>query len=106
MDLLRSEVIVAIDPGKAFNGVWLTTGERGLVGEPVSLPVLRDGIEEPSRLIAQSGVEGPAGDRARGDWVVAPGVGVRARAALAGLAAAVRVSETTGTRGAARFAAL
>lgn len=64
MDLLRREVpatslVVAIDPGKAFNRVWLTTGERGLVGEPVSLPVLRDGIDELSRLIADSGVEGP-----------------------------------------------
>lgn len=64
MDLLRSEVpatslVVAIDPGKAFNRVWLTTGERGLIGDPVSLPVLRDGIDELARLIVASGVEGP-----------------------------------------------
>lgn len=64
MDLLRREVpasslVVAIDPGKAFNRVWLTTGERGLIGEPVSLPVLRDGIDELARLIASSGVAGP-----------------------------------------------
>ena len=63
MDLLRREVpasslVVAIDPGKAFNRVWLTSGERGLIGEPVSLPVLRDGIEELDRLIGASGVPG------------------------------------------------
>jgi transposase len=64
LDLLRREVpatslVVAIDPGKAFNRVWLTTGTRGLIGEPVSLPVLRDGIDELASLIAASGVEGP-----------------------------------------------
>jgi transposase len=63
MDLLRREVpasslVVAIDPGKAFNRVWLTSGERGLIGEPVSLPVLRDGVDELERLIAASGVGG------------------------------------------------
>lgn len=63
MDLLRREVpasslVVAIDPGKAFHRVWLTSGERGLIGEPVSLPVLRDGVDELQRLIAASGVEG------------------------------------------------
>ena len=64
MDLLRREVpasslVVAIDLGKAFNRAWLTSGERGLIGEPVSLPVLRDGIEELDRLINASGVSGP-----------------------------------------------
>jgi transposase len=63
LDLLRREVpatslVVAIDPGKAFNRVWLTTGERGLIGDPVSLPVLRDGVDELARLIAASGVAG------------------------------------------------
>jgi transposase len=63
MDLLRREVpasslVIAIDPGKAFNRVWLTSGERGLIGEPVSLPVLREGVDELERLIGQSGVEG------------------------------------------------
>jgi transposase len=64
MDLLRREVpatslVVAVDPGKAFNRVWLTTGEQGLIGEPVTLPVLRDGLEELARLIADSGVTAP-----------------------------------------------
>jgi transposase len=64
MDLLRREVpacslVIAIDPGKAINRVWLTTGERGLIGDPVSLPVLRDGLDELERLIDRSGVAGP-----------------------------------------------
>jgi transposase len=64
LDLLRREVpatslVVAVDPGKAFNRVWLTTGERGLIGEPVTLPVLRDGVDELERLVAASGIEGP-----------------------------------------------
>ena len=63
MDLLRREVpatslVVAIDPGKAFNRVWLTSGERGLIGEPVTLPVLREGVDELERLIDDSGVVG------------------------------------------------
>src|SRR5689334_3908888 len=63
MDLLRREVpasslVVAIDPGKAFNRVWLTSGERGLIGEPVSLPVLREGIDELERLIVDSEIKG------------------------------------------------
>jgi len=75
LDLLRREVpasslVVAIDPGKALNRVWLTTGERGLIGEPVSLPVLRDGIEQLEQLIARSGVAG------------APVIGLEATGAL------------------------
>lgn len=63
MDLLRREVpatslVVAVDPGKAFNRVWLTTGEQGLIGEPVTLPVLREGVDELERLIDASGVAG------------------------------------------------
>ena len=52
-------LVVAIDPGKVLNRVWLTTGERGLIGEPVSLPVLREGVDELERLVARSGVDGP-----------------------------------------------
>jgi hypothetical protein len=48
VQLLRQAVpatalVVAVDPGKVSNRVWLTSGERGLIGEPVSLPVLREG---------------------------------------------------------------
>lgn len=61
---------VAIDPGKVANRVWLTTGERGLIAEPVTLPVFRDGVEELCRLISGSGVEG------------APVIGIEATGAL------------------------
>jgi transposase len=38
------QVIVAIDPGKALNRVWVTAAD-GLVGEPESVPTSREGIE-------------------------------------------------------------
>jgi hypothetical protein len=45
-------VIVAIDPGKAVNRVWVTAAD-GLVGEPVSVPTTRDGIDRlPARCRA------------------------------------------------------
>src|SRR5215210_5887516 len=69
-EISSDRLIVAIDPGKVTNRVWLTTGERGLIGEPVSLPVLRDGVDELERLIAASGVAG------------APVVGLEATGAL------------------------
>lgn len=64
MELLRqavpaSALVVAVDPGKASNRVWLTSGERGLIGEPVSLPVLREGVDTLAWLIGASGVAGP-----------------------------------------------
>ena len=58
-EIPASSLVVAIDPGKAFNRVWLTTGEDGLIGDPVSLPVLREGVDQLQRLIDASGVEGP-----------------------------------------------
>ena len=36
-------VIVAVDPGKVMNRVWVSNGS-GLLAEPVSLPVAREGI--------------------------------------------------------------
>jgi transposase len=69
-EVAGDRLVVAIDPGKVSNRVWLTTGERGVIGEPVSLPVLRDGIEELARLIAGSGVLG------------APVIGIEATGAL------------------------
>ena len=64
VELLRQAVpattlVVAVDPGKVSNRVWLTSGERGLIGEPVSLPVLGEGIQALCRLMAASGVAGP-----------------------------------------------
>jgi transposase len=63
VELLRqavpaSALVVAVDPGKVSNRVWLTSGERGLIGEPVSLPVLREGIDTLAGLIGASGVAG------------------------------------------------
>jgi transposase len=63
VELLRQAVpatalMVAVDPGKVSNRVWLTSGERGLIGEPVSLPVLREGVDTLAKLIATSGVAG------------------------------------------------
>jgi len=61
--LLRQELpatvlVVAIDPGKVANRVWLASGERGLIGEPVTLPVLREGIDELERLVGASEAAG------------------------------------------------
>jgi transposase len=44
-------VIVAIDPGKVRNRVWVTTRD-GLVGEPVSLPTSRAGVDRLEALVA------------------------------------------------------
>jgi transposase len=44
-------VIVAIDPGKAVNRVWVTAAD-GLVGEPVSVPTTRDGFDRLGGLVA------------------------------------------------------
>ena len=63
-ELVRKEVsaktlIVAVDCGKVANRALLASGERGVIGEPVSLSTLRDGITELERLIASAGSEGP-----------------------------------------------
>jgi transposase len=47
-------VIVAIDPGKAVHRVWVTSGD-GLLGEPVSLPTSRAGLERLGALVAGGG---------------------------------------------------
>jgi transposase len=59
MDLVSAELpartlVVAIDPGKATHRVLLADGERGLIGEPVSLPTLREGVERLCALIEQA----------------------------------------------------
>lgn len=55
-DLLRralpvDTLVVAVDPGKAQNRVWLTTDAQGLLVDPLTLPVLRAGLDELERLI-------------------------------------------------------
>lgn len=57
--LASTALVVAIDPGKVSNRVWLASGEHGLIAEPVSLPVLREGVETLSRMIAATGISGP-----------------------------------------------
>lgn len=41
----RATVIVAVDPGKAFNRVWVSDGS-GLLTDPMSLSVSREGIAQ------------------------------------------------------------
>jgi hypothetical protein len=70
-------VVVAVDPGKVMNRVWVSNG-AGLLEEPVSLPVARSGIAELERLLAvHAGCRrhGGAGDRDRGDGELASGLG-------------------------------
>ena len=75
-------LVVAVDPGKVANRVWLATGERGLIGEALSLPTLRAGVDELERLVERSGVPGSAVDRGRGDGLVASRLDGGARASF------------------------
>jgi transposase len=52
-------LVAAIDPGKVSNRVWLATGDGGLIGEPLSLPVARTGVDELERLIRRQAVAAP-----------------------------------------------
>jgi transposase len=45
-------VIVAVDRGKVLNRVWVSNG-AGLLAEPVSLPVSREGVRLLERLLAE-----------------------------------------------------
>ena len=59
VDLVSAELpaktlVVAIDPGKAKHRVLLADGERGLIGEPVSLPTQREGVDRLCALIAST----------------------------------------------------
>lgn len=46
-------LVVAVDPGKARNRVWLSTDAGGLVVDPLTLPVLRAGLDELERLVTK-----------------------------------------------------
>jgi transposase len=52
-------LVVAIDPGKVSHRVWLATGAGELVGEPVSLPVARAGVDELERLVRRERPSAP-----------------------------------------------
>jgi hypothetical protein len=56
-ELPAGTLVVAVDPGKVSNRVLLASGERGLIGEPVSLPVQREGIDRLCRLIEAAGAD-------------------------------------------------
>lgn len=51
-------VVVAVDPGKVMNRVWLSDG-TGLLEEPISLPISRRGIEQLEALLAAHRGAGP-----------------------------------------------
>jgi transposase len=51
-------VIVAVDPGKVMNRVWVSNG-AGLLQDPLSLPVSRGGIGRLERLLGDHGVVAP-----------------------------------------------
>jgi transposase len=51
----QRRLVVAIDPGKVESRVWLSTGERGLVCEPLSLPTSRLGLVRLEELIGAGG---------------------------------------------------
>lgn len=62
MDLVSAELpartlVVGVEPGKASNRVLLATGERGLIGEPVSVSTQRVGVDRLCELI--DGVAAP-----------------------------------------------
>lgn len=48
--LETATLVVAIDPGKVMNRVWINNGD-GLVTEPASIPVSRAGIEKRERAV-------------------------------------------------------
>jgi transposase len=51
-------VIVAVDPGKVLNRVWVSDGS-GLLEDPISLPVSREGIGHLERLLTAHAAAGP-----------------------------------------------
>jgi len=51
-------LVVAIDAGKAWNRVWLSTDAAGLVVEPLSVPVLRSGLDELDALVRRHSPDG------------------------------------------------
>jgi transposase len=51
--LPASTLVIAIDPGKVSNRVWLSSSGAGMAVEPLSLPVLRPGLETLHRLVLE-----------------------------------------------------
>jgi len=55
--LPADQLVVAIDPGKVKCRVWASTGERGLVCEPQTVPTSRAGLAALAELVEHAGVE-------------------------------------------------
>lgn len=51
-------VIVAVDPGKAFNPVWISDGS-GLLADPMTLSVSREGIAALESALNKHGRNAP-----------------------------------------------
>jgi transposase len=49
--LPASTLVIAIDPGKVSNRVWMSSSAAGMAVEPLPLPVLRPGLEALQRLV-------------------------------------------------------
>jgi hypothetical protein len=49
-----STLVVAVDPGKVMNRIWVSDGS-GRLADPVSLPVSRAGVESLEELLAGCG---------------------------------------------------
>ena len=54
-----STLVVAVDPGKVMNRVWISDGS-GLLIDPVSLPVSRDGIAGLEKMVGCLACDRPA----------------------------------------------
>jgi hypothetical protein len=59
VELLATTLVVAIEPGMVSNRILLASGERGLIADPVSLAVGREGIERLCRMVEDSGAGAP-----------------------------------------------
>jgi hypothetical protein len=46
-----STLVVAVDPGKAQQGVWFSTGDVGLLVEPLTVSALRPGLDEVTGIV-------------------------------------------------------
>jgi hypothetical protein len=51
-------VIVAVDPGKVLNRIWVSNG-AGMLTEPLSLPVAREGISRLEQLLKEHAAADP-----------------------------------------------
>ena len=56
--LPTTTLVVAIDPGKVRNRIWLSTDADGLVIDPLSVPVLRSGLDQVDALVRRHAGDG------------------------------------------------